>query len=96
MTRYGNPRTVFQGGQSDLLNHVAQLSVLYEDLRLEMLEFRNLHARLVAEGGSDPDREYRTLYFVRRALATLVEFRSGRSEACRTREFKQGKERLSP
>ena len=34
MTRYGNPRTVFQGGQSDLLNHVAQLSVLYEDLRL--------------------------------------------------------------
>jgi hypothetical protein len=40
---------------------------------------RILHERLVAAGGSDAKREFRTLYFVRRALATLVEFRSGLS-----------------
>ena len=72
VTRFGNLGRVFKEGESELLNGIARLSILYEDLRLEIEELRLLHRRL--EELTDGDN-FRVVYFVRRALVTLIEFR---------------------
>ena len=74
-TRFGKLRSVFRGAESELLNGIARLSIFYEDLQLEMGEFSDLHRRVVEEQEQDLDLDYRLLYFLRRALASLVEFR---------------------
>ena len=75
ITRFGKLGVILGGGQSDLLNAVARLSVLYEDLRLEMNELNDLYRGVIEL--REPDKHYRVIYFVRRALATLTEFRRG-------------------
>jgi hypothetical protein len=92
-SRFGELDRVFDGGQSDLLNGIARLSILYEDLRLEMEELRILHDAAIVRG--KPNMDYRVMYFLRRALATLVEFRGGLTTAIRTREFKDARDGLS-
>jgi hypothetical protein len=56
---------------SDLNVRVARLAVLYEDLRIEM--FAIAAPELPALDFTD--ERYRRLYFVRRAVATFVEFK---------------------
>ena len=63
----------FKGGESDLLNQVACLCVLYEDLRVELNGLKTGQERL-----GDLDTlgwQYRFFYFLRRSLVTLSEFR---------------------
>jgi len=45
ITRFGNLARVFKDGDSELLNGIARLSVLYEDLRLEIEELRVSHGK---------------------------------------------------
>jgi hypothetical protein len=75
ITRVAELRKVFRGGESELLNGIARLAILYEDLRLEMNEFRRLQ-KLVVER-DEPDTDNRTPYFLRNAIGTLAEFGRG-------------------
>jgi hypothetical protein len=93
ITRVGELRRVFKGGQSELLNSIARLSIFYEDLRLEMGEFQYLHRSVIEIG--EPDKDYRVIYFLRRALATLVEFRGSLTRVLKTDEFKRAKSDLT-
>ena len=85
-TRFGNLGRVFKDGESDLLVGIARLSVLYEDLRLEIEELRIVQAKPEAERTSAD--QYRVMYFLRRALSTLIEFRGGLTTVRLTPEFK--------
>jgi hypothetical protein len=87
VTRIGELSAIFQGGESKLLNGIARLSIFYEDLQLEMSEFRELHRRRMED--HEDGLDYRLLYFLRRALATLVEFRGALTRVKQTDEFKK-------
>ena len=82
-SRFGDLGRIFGGGQSELLTHIARLSVVYEDLRLEIGELKRL-----ADGPLD---EYRVMYFLRRALTTLIEFRGGLTQLRGCGEFKSAR-----
>ncbi len=73
LTRFKNLQRVFGQGRSEILNSLARMSVLYEDLRIESLaitaddnELRRLDYL---------DMPYRVHYFLRRSMVTLLEFR---------------------
>lgn len=87
ITRVAELRMVFKGGRSELLNGIARLAILYEDLRLEMKEFQGLHRKVIQLG--EPDTDNRVTYFLRRGLETLVEFGSGLSVIRKADEFKK-------
>jgi hypothetical protein len=93
VTRFGNLGRVLYGGQSELLNQAARLSVFYEDLRLEIGEFRKLEATHQQSGAIGI--EYETMYYLRRSLATLVEFGSGLNCCSASPEFKSVQAQLS-
>ena len=86
ITRVGNLGRVFRDGESALLVGIARLSVLYEDLRLEIDAIRLVHAKPEDERTSADT--YRVMYFLRRALSTLIEFRGGLTTVRTTPEFK--------
>lgn len=92
ITRFGKLGSVFKSGQSDLFNGIARLAVLYEDLRLEMGEFGQIYAAFVKNGAEAVD--YRTMYYLRRSLSTLVEFRGALTTVRGTAEFKQAEASL--
>lgn len=85
-TRFGNLGRIFKEGESDLLNGIARLSVLYEDLRLELEELRIVQEKPEEERTAAD--QYRVMYFLRRALSTLIEFRGGLTTVRLTPEFK--------
>ena len=92
-SRFGSLQRVFRGGESPLLNHVARLSVLYEDFRIE-------RGALLAEETSLGEidtlgQHYRTMYFIRRSLGTLIEFQGGLTQLMSLGEFKAARQRLS-
>jgi hypothetical protein len=92
-TRFAELVKVFRAGQSELLNGIARLAILYEDLRLEIREFKTIHRSVIELG--EPDWDYRLSYFLRRSLATLVEFRGALTVVKRTEEFKKARPGLS-
>ena len=64
-------RSVFQSDRPSNMNaRIAQLCVLYEDLRLELAELETCYRTTMAS----PSSECRTMYFFRRSIATLQEF----------------------
>jgi hypothetical protein len=85
-TRFGNLGRVFKDGESELLVGIARLSVLYEDLRLELAELHEVNTKPEEERTAAD--QYRVMYFLRRALSTLIEFRGGLTTVCLTQEFK--------
>jgi hypothetical protein len=87
VTRVGNLGQVFRDGQSELLVGIARLCVLYEDLRLELEELHIVDEKPEDERSSAD--QYRVMYFLRRALSTLIEFRGGLTTVCKTSEFKR-------
>ena len=92
-TRFGKLQRVFDDGNSPLLNRVARLSVLYEDFRIE---FGALLSKEGTLGEIDAlGMEFRTLYFLRRSLATLVEFQGALTQLVISPEFKEAKPRVS-
>jgi hypothetical protein len=93
ITRVGELRRVFKGGESELLNNISRLAILYEDLRLEMKEFEKLQQTVMEEG--QPDSDNRVPYFLRRSLATLVEFRGALTTIRKSAEFKLAEPNLT-
>jgi len=89
-SRVGNVGRIFDAGRSELLNEIARLSIFYEDLRLEMLALRELHAKATE---LNTDLAYQVMYYMRRGLATLEEFRSGLACVRRLAEFKSAERR---
>jgi len=94
ITRFAELQRVFRSGQSDLLNTIARLAILYEDLRLEMREFQKSHTAVIELG--EEDTENRVPYFLRRALETLVEFGRGLNALRGMAEFKSATPSLAP
>jgi hypothetical protein len=85
-SRCARLQRVFRAGESPLLNCVARLSVLYEDLRVE---HGALQARESSLGEIDAlGLHYRTMYFVRRSLGTILEFQGGLTQLTASPEFK--------
>jgi hypothetical protein len=73
--------TVFAQGTSPLLNHLARLSILYEDLRLEFESILNGH-RVQRDN-------YDSLYFIRRSLVTIAEFHGCLIDILKSPEYRQ-------
>jgi hypothetical protein len=86
ITRFGNLGRVFKEGESEFLICIARLAVLYEDLRLELDALRVVQDK--PEGERTNDDQYRVMYFIRRGLSTLIEFRGGLTTVRLTPEFK--------
>jgi hypothetical protein len=86
ISRFGNLGRVFREGESELLVGIARLSVLFEDLRLELAALQAVQDKPEMERTSDD--QYRVMYFLRRALSTLIEFRGGLTRVRLTPEFK--------
>ena len=91
-TRFASLQKVFGQGRSQLLDSLAQLSVLYEDLRIETFaltandeEVKRLDCL---------DKRYRVHYFLRRSMVTLLEFRGALLRSSNTAEFKAEKARV--
>lgn len=89
LMRFAPLERVFEHGRSSLMDCLAQLSVLYEDLRIETFAITS---------DSDEvkrldylDSRYRVHYFLRRSIATLLEFRGALLRMSRTEEFKAQK-----
>jgi hypothetical protein len=72
---WNSPSSTSRTSWSELLNNIARLAILYEDLRLEIRELQAIHREVMTLGGKDS--ENRAPYFLRRALETLVEFGRG-------------------
>lgn len=88
ITRLGNMGRIFGGGDSQLLNCIARLSVLYEDFRVEHTALGEIAAL------SDKERPlhwYRFMYQIRRSVATMNEYQGGLTQVLRTNEFKQAR-----
>lgn len=77
---------------SDLDIKVARLAVLYEDLQVEV---RGIAARRL-KYLDFTDEKYRRLYFIRRAVATLVEYGGALVRLDQCPEFAKIRERFSP
>jgi hypothetical protein len=80
---------VFAHGRSPLLNCLAQVSVLYEDLRIETFALSADEEQIKLLDCLD--RRYRVHYFLRRSIATVLEFRGALEKISRTDEYKRAK-----
>jgi hypothetical protein len=91
-TRFAPLDTVFAGGRSPLLDSLAQLSVLYEDLRIETFA--------ITANEEDVKRldelsaKYRINYFLRRSIATLLEFEGALNKLSKTSEYKAARDNI--
>src|SRR5262245_61397739 len=88
-TRFAPIRKVFAQGRSSLMDCLAQISVLYEDLRIET--FALTANKKEVKRLDVLDRRYRVHYFLRRSIATLLEFSGSLVKLSRTEEFKADK-----
>jgi hypothetical protein len=77
-----------------MLNRLAMLSVLYEDLRIE--------TSAISEDSHDLDKlaedfskRYRIHYFLRRSIATLWEFRRALLDVSKEKEYRKAREQAS-
>jgi hypothetical protein len=77
---------VFAQGKSPLMDCLAQMSVLYEDLRIETFALTANDEDV--KRLDHLDKRYRVHYFLRRSIATLLEFRGALLKMSRTEEFK--------
>jgi hypothetical protein len=89
-TRYASLRKVFAEGKSPLLNGLARMSVLYEDLRIETFALTSDDEEI--KRLDHLDKRYRVHYFLRRSVATLLEFRGALLRLSQTAEYKSEKE----
>ena len=85
-TRLAHLEKVFAGGRSPLLDSLAQLSVLYEDLRVETFAITASETELTRL--DELGYKYRRNYFLRRSIATLLEFEGGLHRLSKTDEYK--------
>jgi hypothetical protein len=85
-TGFASLQKVFAQGRSPLMDGIAQLSVLYEDLRIETFALTSSDEEV--KRLDCLDKRYRVNYFLRRSIATLFEFRGALIKTWKTDEFK--------
>jgi len=85
-TRFASLQKVFAQGKSTLMDSLAQMSVLYEDLRIETFALTANDEEV--KRLDHLDKRYRVHYFLRRSIATLLEFRGALIKMSRTQDFK--------
>jgi len=85
-TRIATLSKVFAGGGSQMLDSLARLSVLYEDLRIETFAITSNDREIVRL--DQLGAKYRVNYFLRRSIATLLEFEGALQKLSRTSEYK--------
>jgi hypothetical protein len=93
--RSGRLAEVFDGGRSPLLNTLARLSVLYEDLRLELESILGNGNAAQTAGKKDGRYNYESLYFIRRSLVTIQEFHGCLIEILKTQEYRSAEPKIS-
>ncbi len=85
--RIGNLSRAFAYGRSEMYNRIAQICVLYEDLKLETGKLF-----IFVQQGENLDvrkRNFEIMYYIRRSTASLMEFRGALNELNRDKEFEQ-------
>jgi hypothetical protein len=88
-TRYASLQKVFARGSSPLLTRLAQLSVLYEDLRIETFALTSSDEEV--KRLDCLNKKYRVHYFLRRSIATLSEFMGAITKLRQTAEYTAAK-----
>ena len=91
-TRHGNLDRIFKNGNSELMNIVARLSVLYEDFRVDYTSLFQIAENPRSE---DPNERYRMMYLIRRSIATMSEFQGGLTQLLRSTEYKEIKSSIA-
>jgi len=90
ITRFGNLNKVFKNGDSDLLNEIGALCIIFEDFRHE---FASLMKLVPDPNEKEPVIEvHKALYYVRRSLITLEEARARLHAISTNNEFRAGKD----
>jgi hypothetical protein len=84
--RSGYLTRAFKSGNSELLNEIAALCILYEDFRFEVMQLRASIPSALGRRTQHP-----ALYFIRRSLVTLYEYRRRLNAICRNAEFRSQK-----
>ncbi len=69
-----------------MISRIAQLCILYEDLRLETQALFDFAQKLTE--ANLVDNPYEVIYYIRRSTTTLVEFRGALNQLCSDKEFK--------
>jgi hypothetical protein len=92
ITRVNDLNKVFRNGDSDLLNEVGVLCILFEDFKHEIL---SLLKYLPETGGAmAPDKQHEIFYYVRRSLITLDEVKEHLRAICANEEFRSAKDQI--
>lgn len=81
-----NLREVFWRDDADFVSRAVRLFVLYEDLRIEYL---GAMVPVPIEAIDDIGKNYRRNYFIRRSLATLIEFSGALSRLNQIKEWRE-------
>ena len=90
-SRFARLGKVFADGRSPLLDALAQMSVLYEDLRIETFAIASSDEEL--RRLDYLNSKYRVNYFLRRSVATLLEFEGALHQLSRTSEYKAARDK---
>ena len=85
--RVGNLRTLFKAGISEMYSRIAQICVLYEDLRIETGRLFALATSLNLDGDLT-EHTFEVLYYIRRSTASLMEFAGALSGLAADKELK--------
>jgi hypothetical protein len=86
-TRFLNLGKAFKYGRSEMYNRVAQICVIYEDLRIETAPL--FAAAQNFTPGDEVQNTFEILYYLRRSIASLMEYRGALNQLSADEEFKQ-------
>jgi len=85
-SRFNDLYKVFKGGDSELLNEIGALCILFEDFRVEVAGLRKADP-LISET-PDIRKLHEMLYYVRRSLVALSEVKDRLQAICVNEEFR--------
>ena len=93
ITRTNDLHKVFRNGDSELLNQIGALCILFEDFRHEVASF---HQFLPEVTDSTPDVQilHQMLYYLRRSLVTLDEARERLQAICTNEQFRSARHHM--
>jgi hypothetical protein len=85
--RIGNISRAFDYGCSEMYNRIAQICVLFQDLRIEILRLHFLTENIDFDNVSA--HSFEAFYYIRRSIATLMEYRGALDQLCLDKEFEE-------
>jgi hypothetical protein len=84
---FGNLAQVFEYGRSEMYSRIAQICVLYEDLKIETSNLFSLARSVDFDNVSE--HSFEVLYYIRRSIASLMEYRGALGQLCGEEEFQK-------